>query len=149
MNFFPLAPPAGLHRQLSLVDMPGYGFALAKAEVIQNWANAMKVYLEERRTLKRLLLLLDGRHGFKQIDREFITYLEASLPRKTQFCIVLTKCDLVPTKDLARRVTSIEQELGGYRKALPHVVLVSKKSPKSIKVLQKQIMALSAPVQQP
>jgi hypothetical protein len=128
---------------LSLVDMPGYGFAFARPDVVQAWAGAMKVYLTERTTLKRVLL--DARHGLKQIDRDYLAFLEASLPGKARFCLVLTKCDLVSPIDLGRRLTLLNAEIEVLRKCLPCVMLVSSKSPKSIKVLQKDLLSLASP----
>jgi ribosome biogenesis GTP-binding protein YsxC/EngB len=46
-----------------LVDMPGYGFAFAKQEAVETWQEAMHTYLAERKTLKRVYVLLDARHG--------------------------------------------------------------------------------------
>jgi GTP-binding protein len=91
INFYELAPPAAKTRQLTLVDMPGYGFAHAKAEVVNQWAEMMRFYLEERASLRRLLVLLDVRHGIKQIDREFMLFLEDALPARVKFSCILTK----------------------------------------------------------
>jgi GTP-binding protein len=71
LNFY----DAGLG--LSVVDMPGYGFSFASAEKVDSWSALMVNYLrhrngtahgETRAPLKRLLLLLDARHGLKQVD---------------------------------------------------------------------------------
>ena len=143
-------------RKLSLVlaDLPGYGFAYAKEERTQEWNELMKAYLIHRGTsMKRLLFLIDARHGFKKTDLEFLTTLEDSLndrdlklsadqaqhlmgiPRSGKarkvlppIQIVLTKCDLVSQNDLARRVVEMKSELSGVLKrepsALP-IMLVS------------------------
>lgn len=72
---------SNLNKQLSkmsllLVDLPGYGFAFAKEERTKEWQELMHHYLLERRSLKRILLLLDARHGFKQTDFEFREHLD-------------------------------------------------------------------------
>lgn len=68
---------------LLLVDLPGYGFAFAKEERTIEWKNLMHHYLLERRSLKRILLLLDARHGFKKTDFDFLGDLQDGLMAKS------------------------------------------------------------------
>jgi GTP-binding protein len=72
------------------------------------------------RALKRILLLVDARHGLKRTDVEFLSGLEQlqrDLPAPVQ--IVLTKCDLVSQTDLARRAGLVRRELAGYLRRQP------------------------------
>ncbi len=124
----PPLPPAAERRSLLLVDLPGYGFAYAKEKDALAYRALMYNYLLHRgKTLQRVLLLLDARHGMKKADFDFLTLLEEqhiqnvqssdpsnsrkknTLPFPIQ--IVLTKCDLVTQSDLARRVTQVRQQL--------------------------------------
>ena len=112
---------------LVLVDLPGYGFAFAKEEKAQLWLELMNEFLITReKSLKRILFLIDARHGFKKADFDFLENLQMlgqkiarqekdnaaqKHERKSKFTlppiqIVLTKCDLVTQQDLARRVVS-------------------------------------------
>lgn len=123
-----------LKYSLVLVDLPGFGFAFAKEEKAKEWNDLMNHYLLERRTLKRILLLLDARHGFKLADFEFLEALQEGLKQQNSSSveednneggrrrkvrrrelppiqIVLTKCDLVKQVDLARRVVVVRQQL--------------------------------------
>jgi len=68
---------------LLLVDLPGYGFAFAKEERTIEWKNLMHHYLLERKSLKRILLLIDARHGFKKSDFEFLGDLQDGLLAKS------------------------------------------------------------------
>ena len=68
---------------LLLVDLPGYGFAYAKEERTIEWKNLMHHYLLERNSLKRILLLIDARHGFKKSDFEFLGDLQDGLLAKS------------------------------------------------------------------
>jgi GTP-binding protein len=114
------------NRRLLLVDLPGYGFAYAKEKDAVAFRNLMCDYLLCRGSaLKRVLVLVDARHGMKRADVEFLTMLEQqhnaiestkssskrshTLPFPIQ--VVLTKCDLVSQADLARRVTQVRQQL--------------------------------------
>ena len=124
-----------LKYSLVLVDLPGFGFAFAKEEKAKEWNDLMNHYLLERKTLKRILLLLDARHGFKLADFEFLQALQEGLKQQNSSSsseeenneggrrrkkkrrelppiqIVLTKCDLVKQVDLARRVVVVRQQL--------------------------------------
>ncbi|KAL3822293.1 hypothetical protein ACHAXA_005926 [Cyclostephanos tholiformis] len=107
---------------LLLVDLPGYGFAFAKEERTIEWTNLMHHYLLERRSLKRILFLLDARHGFKKTDFDFLGDLQDGLMAKNNgkkrelppIQIVLTKCDLVQQTDLARRVVIVKKQLSDF-----------------------------------
>jgi len=68
---------------LLLVDLPGYGFAYAKEDRTIEWKNLMHHYLLERKSLKRILLLIDARHGFKKSDFEFLGDLQDALLAKS------------------------------------------------------------------
>ena len=134
------------NRSLLLVDLPGYGFAYAKENDAIAYRTLMYQYLLHRgKTLQRVLLLIDARHGMKKADLDFLTMLEEqhiesvqsssdkstsrknyTLPFPIQ--IVLTKCDLVSQSDLARRVTQVRQQLSDMIRREPGqlpVMLVS------------------------
>jgi len=120
---------------LVLVDLPGYGFAYTSDDRMHEWKDLMHHFLIERgHMLKRILLLIDARHGFKKADYDFLEALQQSLvsgsdevpldngerkgekyqeKRKTlpPIQIVLTKCDLVKQVDLARRVVQVRRQL--------------------------------------
>ena len=71
------------------MDMPGYGFAYAAEDTVREWTELMHRYVAEpRRVLKRVYLLLDGRHGAKHVDQLFMERLDAA---GTRFTCVLTK----------------------------------------------------------
>jgi GTP-binding protein len=126
---------------LVLVDLPGYGFAFANEEKASSWKELMKEFILNRgSSLKRILMLIDARHGFKRTDFEFLEMLQDGLVNATKdstvkkklelppIQVVLTKCDLVSQDDLARRVVLSREQLSYTLKrepsALP-VMLVS------------------------
>jgi len=126
-----------------LVDLPGYGFAYASEEKAEDWKELMKDYILHRgKSLKRVLLLIDARHGMKKADRDFLENLQSMLYSESQqqgktksldlppIQLVLTKCDLVSQQDLARRVVLAKEQLSDCLRrepsALP-VMLVSAK----------------------
>jgi len=139
-------------RMLTLVDLPGYGFAYAREEHRQEFQNLMADYLLNRgKPLKRVLLLLDARHGLKKPDLEFIEMLQTEVEQRVQrvkeetrltkervrlpqlppIQLVLTKCDLVTQADLARRVAQVRQELSDSLRREPSqlpILLVSSRA---------------------
>lgn len=129
-----------------LVDLPGYGFAYASESKAQEWRDLMKDYILHRgKSLKRVLLLIDARHGFKKADRDFLESLQSALYSEAQqedttspkskrdlppIQLVLTKCDLVSQTDLARRVVQARKDLSDCLRRQPSslpVMLVSAK----------------------
>lgn len=128
---------------LVLVDLPGYGFAYANEEKANCWKELMNNFILNRgRSLKRILMLIDARHGFKRTDFEFLEMLQdglvnlakdSAIKKKKKLelppiQVVLTKCDLVSQEDLARRVVQSREHLSNTLKrepsALP-IMLVS------------------------
>ena len=84
INFFKLGT------RFCLVDMPGYGFANAPVEVVQNWTQMVHQYLRHRRQLKRVFLLIDARHGVNKVDEVVMIMLDRA---GVSYQIVLTKAD--------------------------------------------------------
>jgi GTP-binding protein len=120
-------------RRLNLVDLPGYGFAYAKESDAASIRKLVTYYILKRgsKKLKRLLILIDARHGLKSKDFEFLEMLQQEVQQQQQqkktvddkqhkkppppklppIQLVLTKCDLVTQSDLARRVAQVRQQL--------------------------------------
>jgi len=116
---------------LILADLPGYGFAYASEERSEEWRALMKSFIVSRgKGLKRVLLLIDARHGFKDADYEFLSSLEQSLLEGSNrttlpmIQVVLTKCDLVAREDLARRAVQVQQQLSEALRREPGILPV-------------------------
>jgi len=108
---------------LILADLPGYGFAYASEERAKEWGELMRSYIGSR-GLKRILLLIDARHGFKDADYEFLSSLEQNTNNLPMIQIVLTKCDLVTQQDLARRTVQVQQQLSDALRREPGILPV-------------------------
>lgn len=89
LNLFALGQPACMR----LVDMPGYGFANAPKSVAASWRKLVNTYLAGRMNLKRVMVLIDARHGLKPNDLEMFDQLERAA---VNYQIVLTKADKLP-----------------------------------------------------
>ncbi len=73
-----------------LVDLPGYGYARVAVSVRQQWQQSLADYLEQRRCLRGLMLIMDARHPLKPYDQQMLNWASTmSLPVH----ILLTKAD--------------------------------------------------------
>ncbi|KZV25778.1 hypothetical protein F511_04839 [Dorcoceras hygrometricum] len=128
INFFKLGP------KLSLVDLPGYGFAYAKDEVKESWEELVKEYVSTRVSLKRVCLLIDTKWGMKPRDHELIQLMERS---QTKYQIVLTKTDLVFPITVARRAMQIEEvSLNASKSVIQPLMMVSSSTGAGIRSLR-------------
>lgn len=89
-----------------LVDLPGYGYSCAGKEEIAQYLGLVEYYLTQRENLRRVFVLIDGRIGLKEIDKDFICWLTYN---NIDFSIVLTKTDKVNQKDLNTVLESIQK----------------------------------------
>lgn len=110
-----------LDNALTLVDMPGYGFAFASDEKKESWLRMMDLFYRRRHELRCVYVLIDARHGIKATDAEFFTYLN-ELNRK--FHVVVTKSDCVLPSALAALLTYTRQQLERFPMAVKHPLLV-------------------------
>ncbi|KAG0611776.1 hypothetical protein M758_7G163800 [Ceratodon purpureus] len=136
VNFFTLGT------RLCLVDLPGYGFAYAKEAAKEAWEDLVMEYVTSRNNLKRVCLLIDSKWGLKPRDEELIHLMENA---QTKFQIVLTKTDILPPLDLARRATQIQEALKHHRNFVLPVVMVSSQTGGGLPHLRKTLVNLAVP----
>ena len=117
LNFF-TEPEAGVY----LVDMPGYGFAQAPKDKVKAWNTTLRGYLSGRRTLLRVVLLIDARHGLKPADDEMMALLDTAA---VSYQVVLTKADKISQTDLASTMARTLQSLAKHPAAFPSVIATS------------------------
>ena len=118
LNFFEVGEPT-LFR---LVDMPGYGFAKAPVKVVERWKSLVRTYLRGRQVLARNLVLVDARHGLKDVDREMMKMLDEAA---VGYRVVLTKADKLKASALAETVAKVEAEAKKHVAAFPHIHVTS------------------------
>jgi GTP-binding protein len=127
--------------ELSLVDMPGYGYAAAAKTKIKAWNELIHAFLRGRANLARVYLLIDARHGLKPVDDEVLTTLDKAA---VNYQIVLTKADQVKQAELAERVATTEKALAKHPAAYPELIATSARSGDSIPDLRAAIVRLLA-----
>ena len=137
LNFFDLG-----EGRLTLVDMPGYGYAQAPKSVKEDWQGMMFDFLRGRPTLRRVLLLLDARIETKASDRAAMRLLNDAA---VAFQIVLTKADDTKPAQLARRREEAEALARGHTAGHPLVLATSAETGEGIPELRAEVAALALP----
>jgi GTP-binding protein len=126
---------------LTLVDMPGYGYAAAPRQKVKAWTELIHAYLRGRASLARVYVLIDARHGLKDADQPALTLLsEAAVSHQ----VVLTKADQVKPAELAARIAAIETALEKRPAAFPRVLATSTRTGAGIAELRAAIARLKA-----
>ncbi|CAH0495483.1 putative GTP-binding protein EngB [Novosphingobium sp. CECT 9465] len=134
LNFFEVGDPT----LLRLVDMPGYGFAKAPPKVVEQWRKLVRDFLRGRVVLKRALLLIDARHGIKDVDSEMMKMLDEAA---VGYRVVLTKADKIKASELDQVYT---ETLAAARKrtaAYPEVLVTSSEKKMGIEDLRAAVLA--------
>ncbi len=106
--------------RLTLVDMPGYGFAKVSKTKKSAWEVLIRDYLRGRPKLRCVLLLIDSRHGLKDADRAFMKMMDGAA---VSYRIILTKADKAP--DIGEVSESTEDELKKHTAAFPRITATS------------------------
>jgi len=133
LNFFDVGEPL----QIRLVDMPGYGFAEAPKDLVRRWRFLVNDYLRGRAVLKRALVLIDSRHGLKDVDREVMDMLDSAA---VSYHLVLTKADKVKPTVLAETLREIAAEGAKHPAAHPTIFTTSSETGSGIAELRTAIL---------
>ena len=123
-----------------IVDLPGYGFANAPVSKVQEWQALLKTYLASRASLRRAFVLVDHRHGIKDVDDEIMTLLDRSA---VPFQAVLTKQDKVKAKDREPVLAQVREKLAKHPAAYPEIVVTSSETGDGIATLRAIIATLA------
>ncbi len=133
LNYFDVGSPLAFR----LVDMPGYGFAKAPKDVVRKWRFLVNDYLRGRQVLKRTLVLIDSRHGIKDVDREVLEMLDIAA---VSYRLVLTKADKIKASDLAAVHAATEAEARKHPAAHPEVIATSSEKGMGIAELRTAVL---------
>ncbi len=133
LNFFDVGSPL----QIRLVDMPGYGFAEAPKDLARRWRHLVNDYLRGRLVLKRALVLIDSRHGLKEVDREMMRMLDEAA---VSYHLVLTKGDKVKPTALGALYEATMVEAAKHPAAHPSIFTTSSETGSGIAELRTAIL---------
>ena len=136
LNFF--APPIR-QAKLYLVDMPGYGFAEAPKDKVAAWNRVLRGYLAGRRSLLRVFVLIDARHGIKDTDLDILQLLDSAA---VSYQGVLTKADKISKLELDKVAVRTRNELAKHAAAHPDLLVTSSEKGLGIDILRATIAKL-------
>lgn len=141
LNWFqPEDQPEG-GSDITLVDMPGYGYAAAPKDKVDAWTALVFGYLRGRQNLKRVYLLIDSRHGPKANDLEVMNLLDKAA---VSYQIVMTKADKVGAQALQAAEEATRKAIARRPAAHPRLVVTSSEKNQGIDVLRAEIARLLA-----
>ena len=91
-----------------IVDLPGYGFAQVPLEVKNKWQKSLTEYLQKRKSLRALVLIMDIRHPLKDLDRQIMTWASLS---NLEVLILLTKADKLKLNELKSALLNVKKSM--------------------------------------
>lgn len=134
INFFDLSD------RLMIADLPGYGYARAPKAQVRDWSKLVQSYLIGRANLRRILVLVDARHGLKDNDRSVMMVLDqAAQP----YQVVLTKADKIKQQPLLDLQSRIKAEASTHPAANPHVLVTSARKGLGITEMRAELALLT------
>src|SRR6516225_9453362 len=140
INFF------NLDARLMLVDLPGYGYAEAAKTEIRRWTALLRHYLQTRAALRRVCLLIDSRHGIKEVDYPLMRMLDEA---GVSYQIVLTKIDALRAGELALIAERIRGVIVAQAAAHPEIHLTSALKRGGIVALRSTLASFAIPAEPP
>ncbi|MFC5066603.1 ribosome biogenesis GTP-binding protein YihA/YsxC [Flaviflagellibacter deserti] len=135
LNFFRIGT------RLTMVDMPGYGFAEAPEAKVRAWTRLVLDYLRGRTNLGRVYVLIDSRHGVKNTDTPVLDLLDKTA---VSYQVVLTKWDQVKKGDRETRLDEVRAALARRPAAYPEIIVTSSKEGEGLADLKAAIVRLIA-----
>src|SRR6266478_2291234 len=139
INFFDLGG------RLMLVDLPGFGYAEASKAAVKSWTSLVRHYLQARAALRRVCLLIDARHGIKEVDRPLMHMLDAA---GVSYQLVLTKADKAGRDELPGVADRITVELATHVAAHPEIHLTSAVDRRGIAELRETLANFALPIEE-
>jgi GTP-binding protein len=141
INFFALGD-----EQLRLVDLPGYGYAKVSHAIKAEWQKNLAQYLQERQTLRGLVLLMDIRHPLQEYDTTMLNWAaQGGMPVH----VLLTKCDKLSRSAALSTLSQVRQQMDkAGRQDLTSVQIFSAHNGEGIETLEERICGWLLPEDQ-
>ena len=133
LNFF------DVNSQLTLVDMPGYGYAKAPKHEVKVWQAVLRGYLRGRPGLTRAFVLIDSRHGILKADEEMFDLLDEAA---VTYQAVLTKSDKLKPAELEKMRETVAAAIRKHPAAFPELHATSSEKGFGIPELRAEIAGL-------
>ena len=124
---------------LRIVDMPGYGFAKAPEAKVKQWTKLIHQYLTGRPNLRRVYVLIDGRHGPNANDKSVMNELDKSA---VSYQVVITKADKPNKRELDEAIQKTRDSIAKRPAAHPELILTSSETKYGLEQLRAEIRQL-------
>ena len=131
-----------LSNRLQLVDLPGYGYAVASKADIKNWNVLTQKFLAGRSSLQRVFLLVDSRRGVSRLDEGIMELLDRTA---VSWAVVLTKLDKLKQTKIDAVVQNISKRICHHVAAYPEVFITSSETKEGIEYLRAHIAEFALP----
>lgn len=127
--------PAVQHKGM-IVDLPGYGYAKISSSTRKQWKKTLEYYLDTRKSLQAVLLLIDSRRELGEEEKEII-----EIGKEGGLLLCLTKSDKVSRNEIANRIHALSRETGLPTHAITSVSTVGKDSFKRLQSLRDTVLS--------
>ena len=127
------------HAELRIVDMPGYGFAKAPEQKVKQWTKLIHQYLTGRPNLRRVYVLIDGRHGPNANDKSVMNELDKSA---VSYQIVITKADKPTKRELDEAIQKTRDSIAKRPAAHPELIITSSETKYGLEQIRAEIRQL-------
>ena len=124
---------------LRIVDMPGYGFAKAPEAKVKQWTRLIHQYLTGRPNLRRVYVLIDGRHGPNANDKSVMNELDKAA---VSYQVVVTKADKPTHKELEDALRKTRDAIAKRPAAHPDLIVTSSETKYGMETLRAEIQRL-------
>ncbi len=132
LNFF-------TNDDVTIVDMPGYGYAKAPRGQVESWTRLIHSYLRGRVNLRRAYVLIDGRHGIKDTDTQVLDLMDKSA---VSYQVVMTKIDKPKASELEANVEKTRKAIAKRPAAHPEILMTSSEKGTGLDRLRAEIIRL-------
>ena len=128
-----------INNKINIIDLPGYGFAKVSKVMRSNLIILIEEYIEYRKSLDLVFLLIDAKVGIKNSDIDMMDYINNC---SKKFSLVLTKIDKIPNNQREFQKKSILSIIKNYKKTFQNIYLSETKKNNGIYEIQKTIYGL-------
>lgn len=94
-----------------MVDLPGYGYAQVPEAIRRHWVTLLGNYLQTRKQLIGLILIMDARHPLKELDKQMLDFFAVT---RRPVHILLSKADKLSKNDQIKTLASVKKALQPY-----------------------------------
>jgi len=96
-----------------LADLPGYGYAAVARAAKERWQDVMAQYLELRRSLHGVVLMVDARLGLTELDRQLLAFIAPRVGSgQVRLLVLLTKADKLSRREASAALAAAQSVLG-------------------------------------